>query len=319
MSLLRTRWAAVGAAVAVTLGAGGIGLVGATSPGEALTFVPITPCRVLDTRPQFQVGPRAVPLAAGEVHTVLTHGTNGNCSGIPNTAVAVSMNVTATDPTAPTFLTIWARDATRPTASSLNPVPGQPPMPNAVTTELDSAGRFGIYNLAGNVHVFADVNGYYVDHHHDDRYYTKTEIEAGRVVTESFNVRNMNFATHNRSTANGCPTRPTGGQVGTLGLDLPVGAHIDAITAYVFDDSSTVTYNVTVTHFTLTGIGLAQTELGYAAGGASTSASTAVLDLSPTTDTTIAAGDSIFLEFSTTAADFNGFCGLTVRYTLPSL
>ena len=62
MSLLRTRWSAVGAAVAVTLGAGGIGLVSATFPSDATTFVPITPCRLFDTRPEFQVGDRGTPL-----------------------------------------------------------------------------------------------------------------------------------------------------------------------------------------------------------------------------------------------------------------
>ena len=176
MSLVRTRWAALGAAVAVTLGGGGIGLVTATSPSDATTLVAITPCRVIDTRPDFTVGSKASPLGPGETHTVATHGDNGDCTGIPADAVAVSMNVTAVEATAPTFLTIWATGEPRPTASSLNPSPGQPPTPNAVTTNLNAGGRFDIFNLAGNVHVLADINGYYVDHHHDDRYYTQDEV-----------------------------------------------------------------------------------------------------------------------------------------------
>lgn len=178
MSTIRTRWAAIGAAVATTLGAGGIGLVSATSPADATTFVAITPCRVIDTRPAFNVGPKASPLGPGETHTVMTHGDNGDCTGIPTTAVAVSMNVTAVEATAPTFLTVWATDDPQPTASSLNPTPGQPPAPNAVTTNLNAAGEFDIFNLAGNVHVLSDINGYYVDHAHDDRYYTEDEIDA---------------------------------------------------------------------------------------------------------------------------------------------
>ena len=178
MSTIRTRWAAIGAAVAVTLGAGGVGLVSATEPDGASTLVPITPCRVIDTRPEFNVGPKASPLGPGETHTVAAHGDNGDCTGIPSDAVGLSMNVTAVDATAPTFLTIWATGETQPTASSLNPTPGQPPAPNAVTTELSPGGEFDIFNLAGNVHVLADINGYYVDHHHDDRYYTEDEIDA---------------------------------------------------------------------------------------------------------------------------------------------
>ena len=48
-SRLRTRWAAIGAAVAVTLGAGGLTMVSA-SGSPASRFVAITPERILDTR-----------------------------------------------------------------------------------------------------------------------------------------------------------------------------------------------------------------------------------------------------------------------------
>jgi len=171
MSKIRSRWAAIGAAVAITLGGGGIGLVSATQPEGASTWVSITPCRVIDTRPAFNVGPKASPLGPGETHSVSAHGDNGDCTGIPADAVALSMNVTAVDATAPTFLTIWATGESQPTTSSLNPAPGQPPTPNAVTTNLSGSGEFDIFNLDGNVHVLADINGYYVDHHHDDRYF----------------------------------------------------------------------------------------------------------------------------------------------------
>ena len=42
----RARWAAIGAAVAVTIGAGGIMSASASiDSGERTVFVPITPCR----------------------------------------------------------------------------------------------------------------------------------------------------------------------------------------------------------------------------------------------------------------------------------
>jgi hypothetical protein len=184
MSMIRTRWAAVGAAVAITLGAGGIGLVSATDPSDAVTFVPITPCRVMDTRTEYNVGPKTSPLGPGEVHTVnTTSGNTGDCTGIPASATGVSLNVTALDATLPTFLTVWATGEPQPDASSLNPVPGAPPTPNAVTTAINGGGQFDIYNLQGNVQVIADINGYYTDHDHDDRYYTKAQSD-GRYYTQ---------------------------------------------------------------------------------------------------------------------------------------
>ncbi len=179
MSIIRTRCAAIGAAVAVTLGAGGIGIVSATQPADAVTFVPITPCRVMDTRTEFNVGPKTSPVGPGETYTVnTTTGNTGNCTNIPTTATGVSLNITALDATLPTFLTVWATGDPQPEASSLNPVPGQPPTPNAVTTGINTGGQFDIYNLQGNVQVIADINGYYTDHHHDDRYYTKNQTDS---------------------------------------------------------------------------------------------------------------------------------------------
>jgi hypothetical protein len=166
--------------MAVTLGAGGFGLVSAAvSSGERLTFVAITPCRLLDTRAGSVVLTRQTPLGAGETYTQNAHGNNGLCSGIPTDATALSLNVTAINATvAGTFLTFWPTGAPRPDASSLNPAPGQPPTPNAVITDISAAGQFDIFNFSGSVDLLVDVNGYYVDHNHDDRYYTKPQVDA---------------------------------------------------------------------------------------------------------------------------------------------
>ncbi len=188
-TMLRTRWAALGAAVAVTLGAGGLAGVEAAQPSEERSiFVPISPCRIVDTRAGSTVGPRDQPLGAADTHRVLAHGTNGDCT-IPTDAVALSLNVTAIGASAPTFLTVWPDGGDRPEASSLNPQPGAPPTPNAVTTELSASGMFSMFNLQGVVDVLVDVNGYYADHDHDDRYPTRAEIDArssGDVVAMGF-------------------------------------------------------------------------------------------------------------------------------------
>ena len=189
MSLIRTRWAAIGAAVAITLGAGGLSLVNAAEPAGALAFVPITPCRVLDTRPTSQVGPRSTPLSENLAISVATRDNPGNCQtgGVPTIpfgASGVALNVTALNATAPTFLTIFPSDAAaRPDASNLNPQPGQPPIPNAVVTDLSPGFKFDVYNAFGSVDVIVDIAGYYIDHTHDDRYYTEGEIDEITTLT----------------------------------------------------------------------------------------------------------------------------------------
>ena len=149
------------------------------SSGDRPVLVPIEPCRLVDTRTApAPIGPRTTPLAAAESLTVNAHQPSTPCAGvIPVDASAVSLNVTAVNPTQQTFLTIWA-DGPRPLASSLNPSAGSPPVPNAVTTELSATDTFQIYNDAGTVNVLVDVNGYYENHDHDDRYYTRDEVDG---------------------------------------------------------------------------------------------------------------------------------------------
>jgi len=189
-SLIRTRWAAIGAAIAVTLGAGGLGIANASiGSGERAVFVPITPCRVLDTRAGSAVATRQTPLGAGETYTQNAHGNNGLCTGIPTDATALSLNVTAINATvAGTYLTFWPTGASLPDASSLNPVPGQPPTPNAVVTDISTGGQFNIFNFSGTVNLLVDINGYFVDHNHDDRYYTRTEVDAGRTLDKWISI-----------------------------------------------------------------------------------------------------------------------------------
>ncbi len=184
---IRSKWAAVGAAVAVSLGAGGIGITQATtSSGERPIYLPIEPCRLADTRVDFRVGPRSAPLGPEETYTLSGQGAVGNCN-LPAESTALSLNVTAIDTTAPTFVSLFPAGADLPVASHLNPLPGQGPVPNAVNVDLNAGGEFSIYNLAGNVNIFIDVVGIYDDHTHDDRYYQKSEVDelvtAGEAIT----------------------------------------------------------------------------------------------------------------------------------------
>ena len=179
MSVSRTRWAAVGAAVAVTLGAGGIGLANAqVNSGERAILVPIEPCRLVDTRAASQVGDQ-VTLTEDAAVVIDAHGMQGNCD-LPTDATGLSMNVTAVDPSAQTNLRVYPTpdDDSVPLTASLNPYPGLPQEFNGVTTDLNDDGQFSVYNRFGTVDVVIDVVGYYADHNHDDRYYTEEEVDA---------------------------------------------------------------------------------------------------------------------------------------------
>ncbi len=170
--LNRTRWAAIGAAVAVTLGAGGLGLVHAetSSPDAMPIYTAISPCRLADTRPApDHVGEVAGALAGGATTTVTAADGNahGNCT-IPAGVTALALNVTALNATDPTFIQ-FAPGGTlvAGASSSLNPAPGQPPTPNAVNVPLSGTGTFDVYNAVGTVDVIFDVVGYFDDHVHD--------------------------------------------------------------------------------------------------------------------------------------------------------
>jgi hypothetical protein len=173
-SATRSRWAAIGAAIAVTLGAGGIGITHATSDsgdGPVSAFFPIEPCRLADTRPAPDtVGPRSAGIGPAETYDIDGWGTVGNCE-LPEDTTGLSLNVTAVGATEQTNLRLFPTGADVPTAANLNPTPGAPPTPNAVNVDLnDTDGQFSVYNAFGVVAVVIDVVGYYDDHTHDSQY-----------------------------------------------------------------------------------------------------------------------------------------------------
>jgi hypothetical protein len=203
--LVRSRCAAFGAALAVTLGFGGLNYAGAITPRSVgNVFVPIVPCRLLDTRPApATIGTRSRPLVADEEFVAEVTGANGGCS-LPTTSTAVVLNVTAAGPVGDGFLTVWPADAPRPNTSNLNFSNGQAPVANAVTVKL-GGGAIRFVSSASRVDVIADVVGYFEDHNHDDAY-----KPIGSVLGTS--VMNTTTPTTPRPTTTIAPTttpRPT--------------------------------------------------------------------------------------------------------------
>ena len=84
----------------------------------------------------------------------------GQPIGLPRSATSVLLNITGTGATAPTFVTAWAAGAVQPYASSLNLLPGAT-RPNLVLAEVGDDGFVSLFNGAGEVHLVADVVGYF--------------------------------------------------------------------------------------------------------------------------------------------------------------
>ncbi|HEX3509311.1 MAG TPA: lamin tail domain-containing protein [Candidatus Dormibacteraeota bacterium] len=112
-------------------------------------FTPRDPVRILDTRP-------GSPIGAKGTRTL----TVGGVSGVPRFATAVILNVTVTNTSATSFLTVHPSTAALPNASDLNWSAGQT-IPNLVVATLGTTGAISIYNQAGTVDVIVDLLGYF--------------------------------------------------------------------------------------------------------------------------------------------------------------
>ncbi|HET7721760.1 MAG TPA: hypothetical protein VFK43_17455 [Acidimicrobiales bacterium] len=117
----------------------------ATARATGSTYTPVTPTRVLDTR-------LGQPLAPGGTVTV-------PINEAPPGVTAVALNVTGTQPTAGTFLTVYPAAEAQPPTSTLNLVPDQT-RANFVAVKV-SNNAVKIYNLSGTTHVVVDLLGYW--------------------------------------------------------------------------------------------------------------------------------------------------------------
>lgn len=113
-------------------------------------YTPIAPQRIGDTRAE------GAPLRSGVARTY----DPVVAGAVPAGATAVALNVTVTEPDAPSHLTVWPAGTSKPLASNLNYATGQT-VANAVTVGLSSGGEFTLSNQFGSAHVIVDVVGWY--------------------------------------------------------------------------------------------------------------------------------------------------------------
>jgi hypothetical protein len=123
----------------------------------ALRFVPLTPCRIADTRNP--AGPFGGPSIAGQSSRSFVI-PNSAC-GVPSTAAAYSLNVTAIPDTGFLgYLTIWPTGGPPPLVSTLNSYDGRIKA-NAAIVPAGTGGAVSVY-VTDTTDVLLDINGYFV-------------------------------------------------------------------------------------------------------------------------------------------------------------
>lgn len=181
----------------------------AAAAGQESAFTPLSPVRVLDTRD----GTGGVTGPVGAARTIAL-----NLSAkVPSTATAVVLNVTAVAPTTSTYVTVFPHGQARPLASNLNVAAGDV-RPNLVTVALGAGRTVDLYNHAGNVHLLADLAGYYAP-------------GMGALYTATLPYRKLD-------------TRQEGGPLG------PGGTRVLDLTGSVPAGATAVTFNLTATEAT---------------------------------------------------------------------
>lgn len=190
-------------------------------------YFPLPPNRILDTRNGTGVA-QPGPLGQGQTLTL----TVTNTAGVPqNNVTSVVLNVTATDETQPSFLTVFPAGESPPLASNLNMVANHD-VPNLVTVEVGTSGRVSFYNNAGSTDVVADVVGYF---------------DNGTLTGESlYEPQTPSRVLDTRNGTGGVPVSPLGqNQTLTLNLSSELSSPVGGGTV------SAVVLNVTGTDETL--------------------------------------------------------------------
>ena len=132
---------------------------GSNPPATGGTFTGVTPVRILDTR--VGTGGFHAPLGAGQSLALQVAGFGGVPTMTDQIApTAAVVNVTVTDTTSQSYLTVYPSGSALPLASDLN-WPAGATVPNLALVKLGVDGKIIIYNGYGTVDVIVDVVGWY--------------------------------------------------------------------------------------------------------------------------------------------------------------
>ncbi|MFF2143081.1 hypothetical protein [Kitasatospora sp. NPDC058190] len=172
--------------------------------GVDSTWFPVSNYRVLDTRvgngaPSGKVGPDGVVKL--DIKKIL-----GLTSGATPTAVV--MNVTAVGATDDSFVTAYPDGQAVPTVSNLNVSPKHLVTTNRVTVQVGADGMVDLYNHVGNVHLVADLQGFY------------TARGANGYPGSTFALAAPTRLLDTRTEVGGHPGKLTSGEDGVFAMDV---------------------------------------------------------------------------------------------------
>ena len=129
--------------------------INSTTAPSAMRFIPVTPCRIADTRNANGAfgGPE---MAAGSTRAF---NIPQSACNIPSTALAYSLNITVVPSKTLNHLTLWPTGQTLPLASTLNSLDGRIKA-NAAITPAGTNGGVSIY-VSDATQVIIDIDGYF--------------------------------------------------------------------------------------------------------------------------------------------------------------
>jgi hypothetical protein len=121
-----------------------------------LGFVPVTPCRIADTRSAN--GPFGGPLVAAQ--STRNFPVPSSACNIPATATAYSLNIAVVPRGLLGFLTVWPTGQAQPVVATLNSIDGRVKS-NAAIVPAGTNGAISIF-VTDATDVVIDINGYFV-------------------------------------------------------------------------------------------------------------------------------------------------------------
>ena len=130
-------------------------------PTAASVYVPVTPCRLVDTRVA------GGPLGKNVQRQWQVTGTTGFAAqggradcGVPAGATAVEASVSAVGPSGPGYTRLWPAGQTVPTATFVNYSTGS--TTNTGTVPVSTSGQVAVRNYSATTNLVVDVQGYYL-------------------------------------------------------------------------------------------------------------------------------------------------------------
>jgi hypothetical protein len=121
----------------------------------ALSFYPVTPCRVADTRGTN--GPFGGPTT--DAGTTRSFAIPASGCFVPSTAAAYSVNVTVVPQGPLYYLTVWPAGSAQPLVSTLNSFDGSV-VANAAIVPAGAGGAISVF-VTNRTDVILDINGYF--------------------------------------------------------------------------------------------------------------------------------------------------------------